>query len=338
MAELDGDIMLVPAPAAEERYSEHDEEDTSSTSPRPKLYEGPNLAVLDEISSALKITPDERISLSRKLSSSISLRGRLTGSRNGEPSAYDVKDLPSPPHSPLTADQIAARRAAEEHLAHHSANFFSGWYVPAKQLLQWGEVQKHRHAEWDDLFYDLIMVGFAFQIGLFLLANLKRPEGGLGLVGMGLTTISSWNHRTIYHAKYECSKSPAHRFLDLLEGLLTAAAAHQMVVDLAIFELVHMYTFVACVITTRGVLLVRRFEVVHLTRKSSEGPLHKASIEMVMRMLLEMAVLSVAFSFKRATSIFLLLIGVWVLNQLMHLMPLVLRRTDRAAMVPLHVQ
>ncbi|KAJ1622201.1 hypothetical protein T492DRAFT_885656 [Pavlovales sp. CCMP2436] len=92
-----------------------------------------------------------------------------------------------------------------------------------------------------------------------------------------------------------------------------------------------MYTFVACVITTRGVLLVRRFE-------SSEGPLHKASIEMVMRMLLEMAVLSVAFSFKRATSIFLLLIGVWVLNQLMHLMPLVLRRTDRAAMVPLHVQ
>ncbi|KAJ1625553.1 hypothetical protein T492DRAFT_231717 [Pavlovales sp. CCMP2436] len=141
--------------------------------------------------------------------------------------------------SPNDHDDRLARAQAREHLEQRNVDLSNGYYWPAAQLLVWGEVQHGRHAEWQDLFYDCILVASAFQIGQFLSHNLKAVEGGLGLVGLGFTTITSWSDLTSYRARFRAS-SPYHRGLDAVEGLLTALAQHNIVADLAQFEKVNM--------------------------------------------------------------------------------------------------
>ena len=108
-----------------------------------------------------------------------------------------------PPPSPVNHDHAIAQQLASEHLENTIEERSIYW--PAQRLLEWGEVQHARHSEWSDLFYDLIMVAFAYQVGTFVKVNLTVPEGLLGLAGIGVTLVGNWN---IIVAYARCAHHP----------------------------------------------------------------------------------------------------------------------------------
>lgn len=246
-------------------------------------------------------------------------------------------EAPSPLPSPDDHDRRAATHEAEHGLHERAEAFVSrGWYFPAKRLLQVGEVQHGKHAEWQDLFYDLIIVAFAFQVGGFLKENLSKPEGALGLVAMGFSTLTSWSHLAAYRARYD-AKSPAHRVLDAIEGVLTALAQHNIIADLGRFERVNMYGFLASTLGARVVHWIRRVETAWVVEKGT--PQQRTRMEMVARLSLEIVLLCCGFALTDAVSMFILLISIWLLNMLMIAVPVVFGWGVRPkSMVPIHIE
>lgn len=242
---------------------------------------------------------------------------------------------PIVPPSPENQDNRVAAAEAHHDLHAKRDGGRKGWYYPAVRLLQWGEVQHAKHPGWQDLFYDLIMVAFAFQLKAYIKENLTKTEGLLGLVALSLTTLSSWSHLTSYRARYDAD-SPAHRMLDALEGVLTAAAQHNIVADLVRFERVNMYVFVACTIGARLIHLARRVETALVVERHT--PQRKTRIEYCYHLVLEVTLLCCGFAIRRANSMFYFLIAIWLVNMLMLTVPVMVGWSNRLSAVPMHVE
>ncbi|KAG8463499.1 hypothetical protein KFE25_005010 [Diacronema lutheri] len=312
--------------------------------PEPAVNARPSPAVVGALEAAVGEAFQRRPS---------ALKGAMARSRTGSvTSSFSLSRALSNrvdqmPPSPDNQDSQAAAREAE-HRMHEEARLREqksrdelnrlaslGWYFPAKRLLQWGEVQHAKHAEWQDLYYDLIMVGAAFRKGLFLKANLTRLEGPLGLVAMGLTTLTSWSHLTAYRARYD-ARSPAHRVLDAIEGVLTAASQHNIVANLGRFERVNMYAFLATTIGARLVHLARRVEIV--VKVEIDTPQRRTRIEFCWRMVLEIVVLCGGFALRTANGMFALLLCAWLMNMLFLFVPVFVGWSNRISAVPIHVE
>jgi len=244
-------------------------------------------------------------------------------------------DATSTQSEPDNRDHEIAQKAAHSKLQHDRPH---GLYWPAKRLLEWGEVQTGRHASWNDLFWDLIFVGTAFKVGDFFKTNIKHSYGPLVLVGTGLTIVNTWSHLLQYRCRFEAN-SLYHKVLDILEGLMTAAAAHNVVVDVEAFRAYNMYAFVVMVLICRAVQAVRRLELVLLTPKPGEyGSTRSAALDMLVRTLLEMALLCVAFVFDSVGGVMSVLIGVWLVQVTLFTAPAMLGWYHKRHLVPIHVE
>lgn len=228
-------------------------------------------------------------------------------------------------------DEHAARDEVLHAHAHHHARPARGFYRPAHRLLQWGEVQKGMHAAWGDLFYDLIMVGAAFRTGDFLKENIDYDVGPLVVAGCGITWLSSWSHLLQYRCRFS-AKSLAHKLVDLLEGLSAAAAAHNIVSDKASFEAYYMYEFLFWVLVSRAVQAGRMLELVLLPEadKECEGSARYAAADMLARLVAECATLSLGFLASSTEGMMAALLGTWLFQKLLFVLPILLV-TGRAA-------
>jgi len=96
-------------------------------------------------------------------------------------------------------------------------------YQPPRQLIQWGDAHPHGHTNWFDLFFDLIFVGAALQLGSLLKASLDlRGCGYFGAMALALQTC--WSNRLYYDARVD-TDDLLHKALDMLGALTVAAAA-----------------------------------------------------------------------------------------------------------------
>lgn len=206
-------------------------------------------------------------------------------------------------------------------------------------LLQWGQVQPPRHADAYDLFFDIIMVAAAFQMGNFLKDNLTKLVGPLGLVGIGLTLLTTWSHILQYRSRFEAT-SLCHRMLDSVEGVAMAGAAHNVVPDLASFKALHMYVFVTFTILGRLTQVVRRIELMATADVAEEDGLRqrKAAQTTLSRLLLEVAFLAAAYALTEVEHVMYLLIAMWVSNNLSFIVPMRLGLFNRNTMVPMHIE
>ncbi|KAJ1630309.1 hypothetical protein T492DRAFT_1004246 [Pavlovales sp. CCMP2436] len=237
----------------------------------------------------------------------------------------------------MTHDKLAARDQADHHLATRVESMM-GFFTPARRLLQWGELQHAKHAEWQDLFYDLILVAFAFQGGNFLKgvsgANLLVYEGIIGLFALGVTTISGWSTLMRYRARFE-GNSPFHQSLNAIEGLLFAAAQHNIVPDLVQFEKVNRWAYLSFTLACRVLALVRAINKLSyrivLTRK--------AATRDMWWLFIEITCLALTFATPGLLSYFGVLIGTWLVQLLLIYVPAIKKwGLDRSAMVPMHIE
>lgn len=158
-----------------------------------------------------------------------------------------------------------------------------------------------------------VQVAFAFQIGNFLKQNLTYVEGPLGLLAMGLTTVQSWMLVLSYRARFEAA-SPVHRMLDAVEGLLFAAAQHNIVADLESFKDVHMYVFLAITIALRVIAIVRRLELAAVYEHERFGSVRSTCVKESAGLLFEVFVLACGFAASTAITLFEALLAGWVVH------------------------
>mmetsp|Transcript_9494 Transcript_9494/g.27761 ORF Transcript_9494/g.27761 Transcript_9494/m.27761 type:complete len:705 (-) Transcript_9494:702-2816(-) len=263
----------------------------------------------------------------------------MAGFLRSQASAASTAAAPEPPRSPISHDHRAAKEAADKELHHsHHSKKHRSFYVPAVRLLEWGEVQKGRHASWGDLFFDLIMVGAAFKVGNYYKKYVDIPEGPLVLAGCMLTILNSWSHLLQYRCRFE-AKSIVHKMVDVAEGLFTAASAHNVIENKEAFENYHQYAFVAMAVMVRLVQAGRRLELVLQPADPSEiGSTRYAALDMLVRMLVESLLLCCAFAFRTTQAVMAWLIGIWVVEVLVFTTPVVKGWYRKKYLVPIHVE
>jgi hypothetical protein len=224
---------------------------------------------------------------------------------------------------PEAQEHHAAKVDADQRLhGHHHHRHKRAFYVPARRLLAWGEVQRTMHASWGDLFYDLIAVAAVYKVGSYFKTNLYST-GPLGLVGMGITVLNTWSHALQYRCRFE-GKSLAHKLVDALDGLTAAAAAQQISDDALAFEKQRVRIFVTMVLFNRAVQAARRLELVlqpTAQKDLRDASARYAALEMLARILIEMSTLSVAYALGSTEHVMFVLIGTWILQVALSVVP-----------------
>ena len=120
----------------------------------------------------------------------------------------------------------ASRRVGQRERAgtttENPPRFFSLFKKP-RQMQRWGEPQGQPHTNWFDLFFDLIFVGAAFQLGALLKADVNA-EGVLYFVAIFFALFQSWQNKLQYDARIDADDL-AHKVGNIIEALLVCAAA-----------------------------------------------------------------------------------------------------------------
>lgn len=236
-------------------------------------------------------------------------------------------------------DGAIARESALQRLSgRHGGDRF---WTPATRLLQWGQVQTARHADWTDLFNDLIIVASAFNIGNFLKANLTIFFGQVGHFALTLTVVQSWYTRTLYRARF-LADSPAHRLVDTVEGLLWAAASHSIVEDYEKMTSVRMQLFVIFTILARIVHVLKRLELIFFATpngpKERFGDPRKAARTQLRQVSVEIVLLGAVFFAPTPTLFMVFLLLSWVLTTVIFAAAVFMGKLNRTSMVPIHVE
>ena len=94
---------------------------------------------------------------------------------------------------------------------------------PPRQMQHWGEPQLHPHTNWFDLFFDLIFVGAAYQLGVLLKEDVNARGVCYFLTLMCSFTLA-WNNKLMYDSRIDADDL-VHKFFDMAEALLVATAA-----------------------------------------------------------------------------------------------------------------
>jgi hypothetical protein len=94
---------------------------------------------------------------------------------------------------------------------------------PAEISQNWGDKQHPHHTNWADLFFDLIYVGAAYNIGNMLKANVSGEGVGVFLV-LYLTLANCWYSKTSYSSRIKTTDI-GHMASDVLDVLCIAMAA-----------------------------------------------------------------------------------------------------------------
>jgi hypothetical protein len=161
--------------------------------------------------------------------------------------------------------------------------FFS-LFKPPRQMQHWGQAQAHPHTNWFDLFFDLIFVGAAFQLGT-LLKGTVSAEGALYFAAIFLSLFMAWSNKLQYDARIDADDL-AHKTLDMVEALLVCAAAlhigsgsaqHTPVQDMQDRATGHAWGFSLCHCTLRLLDCVRWHEV--FRARETSGSIHQARLQ-----------------------------------------------------------
>ena len=127
-----------------------------------------------------------------------------------------------------------------------------------------------------------------------------------------------------YRSRYEAA-SPAHHLLDAFEGLVTAAAVHNIVADLTAFELVHMYAFLTFVILGRLCLVLRNVELWWTAGPEGNfANVRWTSANAMQSGIIDSLVLCLGFFMRSAVSVFVLMIFAWLLSSSMLYVPIIM--------------
>lgn len=92
---------------------------------------------------------------------------------------------------------------------------------------QWGEHQHEAHTVWGSLFFDLIYVGVAFQLGKLLTDGLKTghfPEAFGTFVAIYLGFENIWFLKLTFDGRYDVDDL-FHRILQIFQGAVVALGA-----------------------------------------------------------------------------------------------------------------
>ena len=92
-----------------------------------------------------------------------------------------------------------------------------------QQMQRWGEHQHHPHTNWGDLFFDLIYVAAAFQLGALLKESVSLKGVAYFLV-LFMTLAHAWQCKLNYDARIDVDDL-VHKLLDVVEALLVATMA-----------------------------------------------------------------------------------------------------------------
>jgi low temperature requirement protein LtrA len=97
------------------------------------------------------------------------------------------------------------------------------FYRPPTQMVHWGQPQHLPHTNWFDLFFDLIYVATAFQLGTLLSYNVDAA-GVTYFLALFYTMLASWHAKLGVDARIDATDG-FHKIVDIVEALLVAASA-----------------------------------------------------------------------------------------------------------------
>jgi low temperature requirement protein LtrA len=141
-------------------------------------------------------------------------------------------------------------------------------FKPPRQMHHWGQPQPHPHTNWFDLFFDLIFVGAAFQLGTLLEASCSA-EGVLYFASLFLSLYCAWLNKLGFDARVDADDL-MHKALDIVEALSVCAAAlhigsgsarHTPVQDMQDRDTGHAWGFSVCGCLLRLLHCLRWWEV-----------------------------------------------------------------------------
>lgn len=178
--------------------------------------------------------------------------------------------------------------------AERPPRFFTLFKKP-RQMQRWGESQGHPHTNWFDLFFDLVFVGAAFQLGT-LLKNNVDAMGVLYFVAIFFSLFQAWMNKLQYDSRI-VADDVAHKCLDMTEALLVCAAALHIgggktttpVEDMQKRETGHAWGFSLCCVMLRVLDAVRWNEV----KQARETPGSIAHSKMILKQKLKTALIFV---------------------------------------------
>jgi low temperature requirement protein LtrA len=130
------------------------------------------------------------------------------------------RDMPSPRKSRAATVMRPENEATEPNSEEPFRPPVFRFYLPPIQMVHWGDPQLRPHTDWFDLFFDLIFVAIALQLGTFLSYSVNRI-GALYFVSMVLTILGSWATKHNYEARID-TEDLFHKLVDVLEALLVA--------------------------------------------------------------------------------------------------------------------
>lgn len=97
------------------------------------------------------------------------------------------------------------------------------FYRAPTQMVHWGEPQILPHTNWFDLFFDLIYVATAFQLGTLLSYNVDQV-GITYFLAMFYTMLGSWHAKLSFDSRIDATDG-FHKVVDIAEALLVATSA-----------------------------------------------------------------------------------------------------------------
>lgn len=141
------------------------------------------------------------------------------------------------------------------------------WYQRPYQMVHWDEPQQHPHTNWFDLFFDLIFVATAYQLGS-LLSSSVDGLGFLFFATIFFSMLANWQNKLQYDSRFD-SDDLFHKVVDLAEALLVAIAALHIpgfnssspVLDFQILSTGHAWGFALASCALRLLNLIRYVEV-----------------------------------------------------------------------------
>lgn len=233
-------------------------------------------------------------------------------------------------------DHFVAKTQAAKRL--EAADPEDHWYWRPKRLVRWGEIQGHRHADWWDLFADLLMVAAAGRLGHFLEHNLLEPWAIPAFAAFGLALLNGWSARMVYRARYD-AQSPFHHVLDCVDILCVAAAAHNLVQDPEELAAIRMHAFLFFIVFGKAVRMVRQLDLVlSWPRGENESSPHFTAATRLLSMACEVLIESVGFFTTTIPQMSAVLLCAWVLSRSLHRIPFALGCYQRRRMVPMHIE
>ena len=139
---------------------------------------------------------------------------------------------------------------------------FLRFFRDPRQQKRWGEPEHKPHVDWADLFFDLIYVANAYQLGSLLMRSVSA-EGVLWFYVMFSSLSTTWYYKLAYDCRL-VTDDLAHKIVDVVEAMVVAAASLHIgssVSDMKDLSTGHAMGFSAAVALHRALHAFRWWEV-----------------------------------------------------------------------------